>query len=150
MAVKSRKDQGLMPDSLLLDSDILIDHLRKDQKALEYLRREFDAGSLLFISVISRTEIFSGARRGEEETIQSLFDLLMPVEVDAAIADRAGEYLKKYAKSHMVTIGDAIIAATAGRCPLAFLICFSRSMADRLSALLTSFMIRSSKIILSS
>lgn len=102
-----------MPDSLLLDSDILIDHLRKDRKALEYLRQEIDAGSLLFISVISRTEIFSGARKGEEETIQSLFDLLMPVEVDAAIADRAGEYLKKYAKSHMVTIGDAIIAATA-------------------------------------
>lgn len=62
MAGKGRKDQGLMPASLLLDSDILIDHLRKDQKALEYLRREIDTTSLLFISVISRTEIFSGAR----------------------------------------------------------------------------------------
>ncbi|MEI7636136.1 MAG: type II toxin-antitoxin system VapC family toxin [Syntrophus sp. (in: bacteria)] len=102
-----------MPASLLLDSDILIDHLRKEQKALDYLQREIDAGSLLFISVISRTEIFSGVRKGEEETIQSLFDLLTPVDVDMAIADRAGEYLKKYAKSHAVTIGDAIIAATA-------------------------------------
>ncbi|MFA6411787.1 MAG: type II toxin-antitoxin system VapC family toxin [Syntrophales bacterium] len=102
-----------MPASLLLDSDILIDHLRKEQKALDYLQREIDAGSLLFISVISRTEIFSGVRKGEEETIQSLFDLLTPVDVDMAIADRAGEYLKKFAKSHSVTIGDAIIAATA-------------------------------------
>ena len=102
-----------MPASLLLDSDILIDHLRKEQKALEYLQREIDAGSLLFISVISRTEILSGARKGEEETIRSLFDLSMPVDVDVAIADRAGEYLKKYTKSHSITIGDAVIAATA-------------------------------------
>jgi predicted nucleic acid-binding protein len=88
-----------MPASLLLDNDILIDHLRKEQKALEYLQREIDAGSLFFTSVISRTEIFSGARKGEEETIQSLFDLLTPVDVDVAIADRAGEYLKKFTKS---------------------------------------------------
>jgi len=33
-----------MPASLLLDSDILIDHLRKDEKALHYLQREVDAG----------------------------------------------------------------------------------------------------------
>ena len=102
-----------MPASLLLDSDILIDHLRKEQKALDYLQQEIDAGSLLFISVISRTEIFSGARKGEEETIQGLFDLLTPVDVDVAIADRAGEYLKKFTKSHSITIGDAVIAATA-------------------------------------
>lgn len=43
----------------------------------------------------------------------SLLDLLTPVDVDTAIADRAGEYLKKFARSHSVTIGDAIIAATA-------------------------------------
>lgn len=72
-----------------------------------------DSGSLLFISVISRTEIFSGVRKGEEEAVLALLDLLTPVDVDTAIADRAGEYLKKYSKSHSVTIGDAIIAATA-------------------------------------
>lgn len=102
-----------MASSLLLDSDILIDHLRKEQKALEYMQREISVGSLLFISVISRTEILSGVRKGEEETIQSLFDLLTPVDVDIAIADQAGEYLMKFAKSHAVSIGDAIIAASA-------------------------------------
>lgn len=54
-----------MPASLRLDNDILIDRLRKEQKALDYLQRGIDAGSLLFISVISRTEIFSGVRKGE-------------------------------------------------------------------------------------
>jgi predicted nucleic acid-binding protein len=38
---------------------------------------------------------------------------LTPVDVDVAIADRAGEYLKKFTKSHSITIGDTVIAATA-------------------------------------
>lgn len=38
---------------------------------------------------------------------------MTPVDVDVAIADRAGEYLKKFRKSHALSIGDAVIAATA-------------------------------------
>ncbi len=103
----------LMSETLLIDSDILIDHLRKEQKALDYINQKIDDGSPLFISVISRIEIFSGARKGEDETIRSLFDILTSVDVDLAIADGAGEYLRKFRKSHALSIGDAVIAATA-------------------------------------
>ena len=89
-----------MPGTLLLDSDILIDHLRKEQKALAYLTLEIDAGSLLFISVVSRTEILSGARKDEEQTIHGLFDIVTPIDVDVAIADKAGEYLQKFRKGY--------------------------------------------------
>jgi hypothetical protein len=102
-----------MPQTLLIDSDILIDHLRKEQSALDYITKEIEDGSSLFISVISRIEILSGARKGEGETIQSLFELLTPVDVDLAIADRAGEYLMKFRKSNALSIGDAVMAATA-------------------------------------
>ncbi len=102
-----------MPQTLLIDSDILIDHLRKEQSALDYISREIEGESSLFISVISRIEILSGARKSEGETIQSLFELLTPVDVDLAIADRAGEYLMKFRKSNALSIGDAIMAATA-------------------------------------
>jgi len=102
-----------MPQALLIDSDILIDHLRKEQGALDYIRQKIDDGSPLFISVLSRIEILSGARKGEDETIRSLFGILISVDVDLAIADKAGEYLKKFRKSHAVSIGDAVIAATA-------------------------------------
>jgi len=71
-----------MSEALLIDSDILIDHLRKEQNALDYIQQEIDDGSPLFISVISRIEILSGARKGEEETIRSLFDILTSVDVD--------------------------------------------------------------------
>jgi hypothetical protein len=36
-----------MPKSLLIDSDILIDHLRKDKKALDFLDGEIEKGGLL-------------------------------------------------------------------------------------------------------
>lgn len=101
-----------MPKSLLIDSDILIDHLRKSREALDYLGAQLDRGALLFISAISRTEIIAGVRKGEEEVVATLFEMLTAVNVDTAIADRAGEYLRKHAKSHALSIGDALIAAT--------------------------------------
>ena len=80
-----------MSEALLIDSDILIDHLRKEQNALDYIQQKIDDGSPLFISVISRIEILSGARKGEDETIRSLFDILTSVDVDLAIAATAKE-----------------------------------------------------------
>jgi predicted nucleic acid-binding protein len=69
VAIAFGRDEKLMPRALLIDSDILIDHLRKDQSALNYIRQKIDAGSPLFISVISRIEILSGARKGEDVDI---------------------------------------------------------------------------------
>jgi len=104
--------------SLLIDSDILIDHLRKEKKALEFLDTEIEKGSLLFLYVISRAEIYTGMRKGEEEVVSSLFEIITSVNVDATIADKAGEYLRKFSKSHALNIGDAIIAATASEMEL--------------------------------
>ncbi|GBD95614.1 ribonuclease VapC19 [bacterium BMS3Abin06] len=67
---------------------------------------------MLFVSVISRVEIFAGMRRGEEDAVICLFDLITPIEVDMTIADKAGDYMRKFSKSHALNIGDAIIAAT--------------------------------------
>jgi predicted nucleic acid-binding protein len=107
-----------MPKSLLIDSDILIDHLRKEKKALDFLDVEIEKGGLLFLSVISRAEIYAGIRKGEDEIVSSLFEIITPVNVDAAIADKAGEYLRRFSKSHALNIGDAVIAATASEMEL--------------------------------
>jgi len=70
--------------------DILIDHLRKERKALEFLALEIEKGSLLFTSVISRVEILAGMRKGEEGAINSLFKLMTPIDANVTIANRAG------------------------------------------------------------
>jgi predicted nucleic acid-binding protein len=102
-----------MPGSLLIDSDVLIDHLRKEKQALRFLAAELEKNSLIFVSVISRVEILAGIRKGEDAIVNSLFEILTPVNVDISIADRAGEYLRKYSRSHSMSIGDALIAATS-------------------------------------
>lgn len=102
-----------MHSSLLIDSDVLIDHLRKQKSALDFLSIEVEKGSLLFTSVINRVEILAGMRKGEEENVKSLFEIIIPIDVDVEIADRAGEYLRRFSKSHALNIGDAIIAATS-------------------------------------
>ncbi len=107
-----------MHKSLLIDSDILIDRSRKKRNALDFLAAEIEEGSLLFVSVISRVEIFAGMRRGEEEAVNTLFELITPIDVDVAIADRAGEYLRKFSKSHALNVGDAIVAATSSEMAL--------------------------------
>ena len=107
-----------MHRSLLIDSDILIDHLRKEKNALNFLDTEIERGSHLFLSVISRAEIYAGMRNGEENIVSGLFDIIIPVTIDTAIADKAGEYLRRFSKSHNLNIGDAIIAATASEMEL--------------------------------
>ena len=102
-----------MQGSLLIDSDVLIDHLRKEKQALRFLAAELEKNSLIFVSVISRVEILAGIRKGEDAIVNSLFEILIPVNVDISIADRAGEYLRKYSRSHSMSIGDALIAATS-------------------------------------
>jgi hypothetical protein len=102
-----------MRSSLLIDSDVLIDHLRKEKNALDFLSAELEKGAMLFTSVINRVEILAGMRRGEEDVINSLFKTLITIDVDVAIADRAGEYLRRFSKTHALNIGDAIIAATS-------------------------------------
>ena len=102
-----------MPGSLLIDSDVLIDHLRKEKKALRFLATELEKNSLVCISVISRAEILAGMKKGEDDIVNNLFEILIPVNIDVSIADRAGKYLRNYGKSHSLSIGDALIAATS-------------------------------------
>ena len=52
-------------------------------------------------------------RGGEEVAVNNLFDIVTSIDVDEVIANRAGEYLRRFRKSYDLNIGDTIIAATA-------------------------------------
>ena len=53
-----------MAERLLLDSDVLIEYLRGQREAVEYLE---GTTSDLYVSVISVAELFAGVRGNEEE-----------------------------------------------------------------------------------
>jgi len=100
--------------AILVDSDILVEVSRgRDQVILarwDELTRS-DAG--LLCSPVTIAEVWHGARPHEYAVLDALFAAIPAVPIDAEIGRRAGDYLRQYAKSHRVELGDALIAATA-------------------------------------
>lgn len=85
----------------LIDSDVLIDHLRRRH------RFEPDSDPVLY-SVITRCELFAG-RATDEAVVGRLLDTLHELPVDRPIAERAG----RIRRTTGIAIADALIAATA-------------------------------------
>src|SRR5438477_12813276 len=98
---------------VLLDSDVIIEWLRGHQLFVEKVPALIAEHSELFWSPISVAEVFAGVRKGEQDMVANLFLLLEPITISVELGRKAGEYLKSYAKSHSVELGDALIAACA-------------------------------------
>ncbi|HVQ91076.1 MAG TPA: type II toxin-antitoxin system VapC family toxin [Mycobacteriales bacterium] len=100
---------------IVLDSSVLIDHLRNDPRAAKALEGRTGA-ELPRASLVTKAEILKGMRSHERRMIRALFASIHWVEVDNATAELAGELARLYRRSHPgVEIPDFIIAATAMR-----------------------------------
>jgi predicted nucleic acid-binding protein len=100
--------------TVLIDSDILIEVSRGRDTALISRWLELGASdALILFSPVSAAELWAGARPAEHTSLEALFEALVCVSVDAAVGRQAGEYLRRYRKSHTVELGDALIAASA-------------------------------------
>jgi len=96
---------------LLLDSTILVDLVRDHDGAKRFVAT---LNRKPYASVVTIAELIAGARsRKEEGVIGSLERWLHLVPVDAAIAHRAGVFLKLYERAYGTDDLDAVIAATA-------------------------------------
>lgn len=96
---------------VLLDTAILIDHLRGAAEAVEYLESlEQRPGC----SEITRIEVVTGLRSAERAPAEQLFALIDWVPVDEPIAKRAGELGRRFRARHRgIDVADLAIAATA-------------------------------------
>ena len=99
--------------SNLIDTTIIVDYLRNNSKAVEFMEQEVLSNQVVFASVISYAEIYAGARLKEEEAISMFFSGIKIVGIGTKIAEYAGRYLNTYGKSHGLELADAFIAATA-------------------------------------
>ena len=95
---------------ILLDSDILIDHLR-GFKYLEDLTSN-SSGNTSLISAVSIAEIYSLLYFNEIERVEKLISTFKVVDIDSVIAKLAGKYRMIFHKSHNLSIPDALIAAS--------------------------------------
>jgi predicted nucleic acid-binding protein len=99
---------------LLLDTSVLIDHLRGDARAVEFLRQAVQAGDELWSTPLVRTEVRAGMRKGEEPATETLLEALRWQNVTVEIADRAGDLARRHLRSHPgVDTVDYVVAATA-------------------------------------
>ena len=102
-----------MQSSALIDTNILIDHLRGKSSSTDFLKSLIINETKLICSVITHIELMAGMRSSEEKQIRSLLQIFEEISVDVAVADLAGKYMNLFIKSHGLTAGDAILAATA-------------------------------------
>lgn len=99
--------------SVLVDSDILIEVSRaRDEVILARWEQLSSSDTALLCSPVTVAELWQGARRQEHPTLNALFVAVHCIPIDIKIGQRAGDYLRQYAKSHRVELGDALIAAT--------------------------------------
>ena len=98
---------------VLIDSDILIEVSRARDHALLARWDELSRSEVaLLCSPVTVAELWHDARPKEHGTLEALFAAIHCVPIESKIGLRAGEYLRQYAKSHHVELGDALIAAT--------------------------------------
>jgi predicted nucleic acid-binding protein len=97
----------------LVDSDVLIAHLRGASAARDWLIDARRSGPLA-ISVVSIAEIVGGMRSVERRDVWRLLASFRAEPTTEIIARRAGEMMRRYRFSHSgIGLGDYLIAATA-------------------------------------
>lgn len=98
-------------EKIVLDTNILIEILKGNQSIISKLESSnFD----FFISAITVMELYYGAFNKEESLkLQKFVRLFNLLEIDEMISSKSTALILKYAKSHNLTIPDALIASTA-------------------------------------
>lgn len=98
---------------ILVDSDVLIAHLRGVERARDWLL-ETAGRQELAVSVLTITEVSGGMRSAERQAVWRLLASLTAEPVTYPIARRAGELMRQWQCSHTgIGTVDYLIAATA-------------------------------------
>ena len=99
---------------ILVDSDVLTEHLRGNAAAREWLVQARRSSGPLAISVVSLTEIAGGMRSPERREVMRLLGSMQRFEAGEQVAWRAAALVREYRRSHSgIGLGDYLIAATA-------------------------------------
>jgi len=100
--------------AVLVDTDVIIEVLRdRDRALLSRWIALADGADAVLYSPVTVAELWHGMRPAEEAAVLGLLDAMIALPIDAQIGRRAGDYLRRFHKSHGVETADALIAATA-------------------------------------
>lgn len=94
---------------VLVDTDVLIDFLRKKEKARELLGNASQTADL-YCSVVTTAEILAGTRPSVKEATEGLLEGMTMIPVSESIARRGGDLRRSFTG---ILLPDCLIAATA-------------------------------------
>ena len=95
---------------MLVDTDILIDFLRGDADAADFLEENIDG---IRISAVTVAELFQGVREGNERALlTSMLSTMTVLPLTSEIAEMAGLFRREYRNTGS-GLADCMIAATA-------------------------------------
>lgn len=101
---------------ILVDTDVLIAHLRGIEPAGHWLRQA-RRREPLGVSVVSIAELTGGMRSAERREVWSLLSTLRAEPVTELVARHAGALMRRHRRSSPgIGIADYLIAATAEHC----------------------------------
>lgn len=99
---------------ILVDSDVIIAHLRGTKAAKTWLRSARQRTGRLAVSAVSVVEVAGGMRSSERKEVIRLLAIMHVVSVSERIAWRAAEFMRTHRRAHTgIGLGDYLVAATA-------------------------------------
>jgi predicted nucleic acid-binding protein len=100
----------------VIDSTVFIDASREPRSgagpATAFLVASAQEGELWSVTPV-RTEVRWAMRTDEAALVDALLDRVFWLDVTADLADRAGEFGRRYGRSHGLDVVDALVAAAA-------------------------------------
>src|SRR5579864_9289749 len=97
---------------LLLDTNIIVDALRKRNERHLFVEQLLDQGQPLASCSITLTEIYAGMRPNEEKPTRAFMRSLLFLSITEDVAEQAGRLKAQYAKrGRTISFQDASIAA---------------------------------------
>ena len=109
------------PESLVLDTDIVIHLLKKRLEMVERFLILREQSVVFLLSPIVVAEVYAGAIPREYKQIETFFGFCQRLILDTETAQLAGQYANRYRKAFQgISLEDYLLAATAKRngCPL--------------------------------
>ncbi|MGD9247760.1 MAG: type II toxin-antitoxin system VapC family toxin [Desulfobacteraceae bacterium] len=100
-----------MSNTMLVDTDVLIDFLRGYNKAVSFIEK---FSSQIILSPIVVAELYAGVKGNDElAVLDNFISQFRVIPITSRIARVGGLYKRDFNKSHGVGLADAILAATA-------------------------------------
>lgn len=100
-----------MSNTMVVDTDVLIDFLRGSDKAVLFVEKL--SSHIIFPSIVV-AELYAGVKNNRELVILDAFiSQFKVIPLTVNIARMGGIYKQEFNKSHGVGLADAMVAATA-------------------------------------